>query len=248
MIFCVSEHLLTECLVVSLLISKTGSKRREIKHDGAFAPVLPISSISRNLTKEVKVRFAKLDVNAAPVRRRHGHQFRRFRIEEGTNPLQHLICSRHWERQFERVPLEPIFPLWFLSGIQAANQHVVVPSVDGPFRNFGVGDFVVEVWLFPEPEEDAFRSKVGDGAVFATVEEDNGCACFEGRDRECRLESELAACVCGNYVVGAPVEFMLGGPPLHGRNMSALSISFAYTASIKIRMALTVLNLPRNWL
>lgn len=218
--------MLTKCLVVSLLISNTGSERREIKHDGALAPVLPISSTRRDLPKKIKVRLAKLDVDAAPVRRRHGHPLCRFRIEEGANPLQHLICPRHGKGQFERVPLEPVFPLGLLSGIQAANQHVVVPAVDGPVGDFGVSDLVVEVWLVPEPEEDAFGGEVGDEAVFAAVEEDDGGACFEGRDGECGLEAELGACVCGNDVVGAPVEFVLRGPPLQGKRCKCSFLLF----------------------
>lgn len=173
------------------------------------------------------MRLAKLDVDAAPVRRRHGHPLCRFRIEEGANPLQHLVCPRHGKGQLERVPLEPVFPLGFLPGVQAANQHVVVPSVDGPVCDFGVGDFVVEVWLVPEPEEDAFGGEVGDGAVFAAVEEDGGGACFEGGDGEGGLEAELAACVCGNDVVGAPVEFVLGGPPLREERCECSFFSFS---------------------
>lgn len=219
--------MLTECLIVSLLISKTGAKRRKIKHDGALAPVLPISSIRRDLPQKIKMRLAKLDVDAAPVRRRHGHPFGRFRIEEGSNALQHLVCPRHGKGQLERVPLEPVFPLGLLAGIQAANQHVVIPAVDGPVGDFGIGDLVVEVWLVPEPEEDAFGGKVGDGAVLAAVEEDDGGAGFEGGEGEGGLEAELAACVCGNDVVGAPVEFVLGGPPLRGKRCESSFSSFS---------------------
>lgn len=165
------------------------------------------------------MRFAKLDVDAASVRGRHGHPFGRFSIKKGTNALQYLVCSCHGKGQFECVTLESIFPLGPLFGIQSTNQYVVVPAVDGPLSDFGIGDFVVEVWLFPNAEEDAFGSEVGYETVFAAVEEDDSGACFKGCDGEGGLESELAACVCGNDVVGAPVKFVLGRPPLQKGEM-----------------------------
>lgn len=72
----------------------------------------------------------------------------------------------------------------------------------------------MEVWLLPEPEEDALGGEVGEGADLAAVEEDDGGGGFEGRDGECGLEALLGAGVCGNNVVCAPVEFALRWPPL----------------------------------
>lgn len=163
--------------------------------------------------------LAKLDIDSAPIRRRHGHQLCRLGIEKRADPFQHLVGSRHGKGQLERVRLEPVFPLGLLSGIQAADQHVVVPAVDGPLGDFGVGVFVVEVWLLPDVEEDALGGQVGDEAELAAVEEDDCGIGLEGRDGEGGLEADLAAGVCGDDVVGAPVEFVLGGPPLQEKEL-----------------------------
>lgn len=215
---------LTESFVVTLLISKTGPERREIKHNRALAPILLISRTSSNLTKEIKVRLAKLDINTTPIRRSHRHPFRLLSIKKRTNPLQHLIRSGHRKRQLQRIPLEPILPLGLLPRIQSADENVVVPAVDGPLGDGLVGDFIVEVWLLPEPEEDALCGEVGEGADLAAVEEDDGGGGFEGGDGECGLEALLGAGVCGHDVVCAPVEFALGWPPLRD-NVSTCGFS-----------------------
>lgn len=215
---------LTESFIVPLLISKTGPERREIKHNRAFAPILLISRTSSNLPKEVKMRLAKLDVNTTPIRRSHRHPLGLLSIKKRTNPLQNLIRPSNRKSQLQRIPLEPILPLGFLARIQSTNEDVVVPAVDGPLGDGLVGDLVVEVWLLPEPEEDALGGEVGEGADLAAVEEDDGGGGFEGRDGECGLEALLGAGVCGHDVVCAPVEFALGWPPLWD-NVSGLSLS-----------------------
>lgn len=217
------DEKLTESFIVPLLISKTGPERREIKHNRALAPILLISRTRSNLTKEVKVRLAKLDVNTTPIRRSHRHPFSLLSIKKRANSLQHLIRPSNRKRQLKRIPLEPILPLGLLPGVQPADKDVVVPAVDGPLGDGLVGDFIVEVWLLPEPEEDALGGEVGEGADLAAVEEDDGGGGFEGRDGECGLEALLGAGVCGHDVVCAPVEFALGWPPLRD-NVSGLSL------------------------
>lgn len=217
------DEQLTESFIVPLLISKTGPERREIKHNRALAPILPVSRTRSNLAKQVKVRLSKLDINTTPVRRSHGHPLGLLSIEKRTNTLQHLIRPGHGKCQLKRIPLEPILPLGLLAGVQPADEDVVVPAVDGPLGDGLVGDFIVEVWLFPEPEEDGLCGEVGEGADFAAVEEDDGGGGFEGGDGECGLETLLGAGVCGHDVVCAPVEFALRWPPLRD-GVSDLSI------------------------
>lgn len=110
--------------------------------------------------------------------------------------------------------MQPVLPLGPLAGAQAADEHVVVPAVDGPGVDGLVGALVAEVGLGPEAREDFLGEHVGRGEVLAAVEEGAGGDGFEGGDGEGVLEGFLGGRVGSDGVVVAVVEFALVGPPL----------------------------------
>lgn len=88
-------------------------------------------------------------------------------VKQLPNSLQHIIRPGHGEGKFKHVGLEPMFPDRFLARIQAANENIVVPAIDGPVFDGLVRGFVAEVRRLPLVEEYFFGEPVGGGEIFS---------------------------------------------------------------------------------
>lgn len=196
------------------MVANCRAIRREVKHNGTLTPVLAIFCACRDLAQKVKIGLAKFDVDAAPVRGRHPDQLLLLLVKELSHTLQHLIGTRDGKRKLKRVTSQAIVPLGFLIRVEPADEHVVVGSVDGPFRDGCVGHLVVEVGLVPDIEKGGFGNPVGRLDVLAAIEEDVSGSRLEGRDGKGGLEAVLGGCVVGDDVVIAPVKLALVRPPL----------------------------------
>lgn len=196
------------------MVANRRAIRRKVKHDRAFAPVLAILRTRRDLAQKVKIGLAKFDVDAAPVRGRHPDELLLLVVKELPYTLQHLIGTRDGKRELQGVAAQTIVPLGLLVGVEAADEHVVVGSVDGPLGDGRVGHLVVEVGLVPNVEKGGLSDPVGRLHVLAAVEEDVSGSRLESGNGKGGLEAVLGRCIVGDDVVVAPVKLALVRPPL----------------------------------
>lgn len=206
---------LTKISIIGLSITNAGLKVREIKHDGALGPVGAVAGVVRDLAQEVVIGLAKLDVDAGAVRAGHGDAFFRVLVvEELADALEHGVGLGDGKRELERQAVQAVLPLGFLARVQSADEHVVVPAVDGPEEDGRVRLLVVKVGGAPEGEKGRLGQLVGRLEVLAAVEQRNGGAGLEVGQRKGVLEALLVAERRGDLVVVAVVELLQVGPPL----------------------------------
>lgn len=152
------------------MVSDIRSEGREVKHDGALAPVGAIRGIVRDLSQEVVIRPAKLDVDPTSVGGGHVDQILRvLRVKELASPLQHVVCHGDGEGELHGVAVKIVIPLGGLPRPEPADQDVVVVACDGPLSERLVGIACVEVGIRPDVEEDALCDFVRRLEVFAAV-------------------------------------------------------------------------------
>ena len=155
-----------------------------------------------------------LDVDTTPVRRRHDNALLQLGVKQLSHALEHGVGHGHGKRQLERVPGQAVLPLGLLVRVQAADEHVVVPAVDGPRLERLIGRLLAEVGLLPLAKEDLLGEHVGRRQVLAAVEQRARSHRLELGHREGVLEALLDGRLGRDGVVVALVELALVWPPL----------------------------------
>lgn len=204
----------TELLVVALVITTSRPVGREVKHDGALAPIFCICRAVGHLAKEVQVRLAEFDVDATAVGRRHESQLLGLIIEELAHTLKHVICPCHRESQLERVAPKIIIPDRELIRVETADEYIVMISIHGPLFNGLVRGLLTEVGTLPLAEEDLLHQPIGRRKVLATVHQGSGSNGLDFCYGERRLEALLFTLIDRDIFVVAPAKLSLVRPPL----------------------------------
>lgn len=207
-------QVVVEGLVEALLVAPAGLERGEVEHDDALGPVDAVRRVVGALPQKVKVGLAKLDVDAAAVRRRHDDALLELGVEELARALEQLVGHGDGHGQLQGQAAHAVLPLRLLVRVEAADQDVVVPPVHGPFRDGLVGGLLAEVGLLPLAKEDLLRQHVGCGKDLAALQDGLGGESLEVRDGEGVLEPLLLGRVGRDDVVIALVELALVRPPL----------------------------------
>lgn len=117
----------------------------------------------------------------------------RLGVKRVTHALEHLVRHDDGEGELEGVPVEAVLPLGLLVRVEAADEDVVVPAVDGPRRDGVPGALVFEVRGRPEREGGRLEEPVRRRQELAALERRLGYPRLEVREREGVLEPFLVA-------------------------------------------------------
>lgn len=115
------RQLMIKGLVVAQAVADRRLKRREIKHDGAFAPVRAVGRVVRDLAQQIEVRFSELDVDAAAVSRGHDLALQQLVVEGFADALEDGVGLRDGEREFEREAAQPEVPFCAVARVEATD-------------------------------------------------------------------------------------------------------------------------------
>ncbi len=93
---------LTKLFVETFPIANTRFERREIKHDGPFAPICAIRRVVGDLAEQIIVGLAELDIDPTTVSARHYNTLLGFFVERLAHTLEHVVGYSDGKRELKR--------------------------------------------------------------------------------------------------------------------------------------------------